>query len=49
MLTVPSKFTAYQGFDGLIHSVEGYISKFWNEVSEMFELTGIKNIENIFR
>ena len=27
MTTVPPKFTAYQGFDALFHSVEGYVSK----------------------
>lgn len=44
MLTVPSKFTAYQGFDALFHSVEGYLSKFCNEAAEMFELAAIQNI-----
>lgn len=44
MLTVPAVFTAYQGFDALFHSVEGYISKFANEASEIVELTAIENI-----
>jgi alcohol dehydrogenase len=44
MATVPPKFTAYQGFDALFHSVEGYISKFANPMSEMFCLTAIENI-----
>lgn len=44
MLSVPPKFTAYQGFDALFHSVEGYISKFCNEAAEMVELTAIRNI-----
>ena len=44
MLSVPPKFTAYQGFDALFHSVEGYVSKFCNEAAEMFELTAIRNI-----
>jgi alcohol dehydrogenase len=46
MLTVPPKFTAYQGFDALFHSTEGYISKFANPVSEMFSLNAIKNISS---
>ncbi len=44
MLSVPSKFTAYQGFDALFHSVEGFLSKFCNEAAEMVELTAIRNI-----
>ena len=44
MLSVPPKFTAYQGFDALFHSVEGYLSKFCNEAAEMVELTAIRNI-----
>lgn len=44
MLTVPADFTAYQGFDALFHSVEGYISKFCNEAAEMVELEAIRNI-----
>lgn len=44
MLTVPPAFTAYQGFDALFHSLEGYISKFTNEAAEMVQLTAISNI-----
>lgn len=44
MLSVPPKFTAYQGFDALFHSVEGFLSKFCNEAAEMVELTAIRNI-----
>lgn len=44
MLSVPPKFTAYQGFDALFHSVESYISKFANLVSDMFALTAIENL-----
>ena len=44
MLTVPPDFTAYQGFDALFHSVEGYISNACNEAAEMIELTAIRNI-----
>ena len=44
MVTVPPKFTAYQGFDALFHSVEGFVSKFANEASEMVQLAAISNI-----
>ena len=46
MLTVPPKFTAYQGFDALFHSVEGYISLAANPLSDMYALTAIKNISS---
>lgn len=44
MTSVPPKFTAYQGFDALFHSVEGYISKSANLMSDMYALTAIENI-----
>lgn len=44
MVSVPPKFTAYQGFDALFHSVECYISKMANDMSDMYALTAIKNI-----
>ena len=44
MKTVPSKFTAYQGFDALFHSTESYISKFASLMSDMYALTAIENI-----
>lgn len=44
MLTVPPKFTAYQGFDALFHSVEGYVSNGSNLMSDMYALTAIENI-----
>lgn len=44
MLTVPPKFTAYQGFDALFHSLEAYITKFANPMSDMYALTAIENI-----
>lgn len=44
MKSVPPKFTAFQGFDALFHSVEGYISKRANLMSDMFASTAIKNI-----
>lgn len=44
MLTVPPEFTAYQGFDALFHSVEGYVSNGTNPMSDMYALTAIENI-----
>ena len=42
--SVPPKFTAYQGFDALSHSLEGYISKFANLMSDMYAITAIENV-----
>jgi len=44
MLTVPPKFTAYQGFDALFHSVECYVSNGANLMSDMYAITAIENI-----
>lgn len=44
MRTVPSKYTAYQGFDALFHSLEGYIANVHNLMSDMVERTAIENI-----
>lgn len=44
MASVPSKFTAYQGFDALFHSTEGYISAFASAMSDMYALTAIENV-----
>ena len=44
MLSVPPKFTAYQGFDALFHSVECYISSAANLMSDMYALNAIENI-----
>lgn len=44
MKSVPAKFTAYQGFDALFHSVECYISAASNLMSDMYALTAIENI-----
>ncbi|ROR27267.1 alcohol dehydrogenase [Mobilisporobacter senegalensis] len=44
MLTVPDDLTAYQGFDALFHSTEGYINRYANEVSDMFALKAIELI-----
>lgn len=44
MCSVPPTFTAYQGFDALFHSTEGYISKNANLVSDMVAITAIENV-----
>lgn len=44
MKTVPPKFTAYQGFDALFHSLEGYISCVHNPMSDLVQRTAIENI-----
>lgn len=44
MTTVPPRFTAYQGFDALFHSVECYIAAPANLMSDMYALTAIENI-----
>ncbi len=44
MLTVPKKFTAYQGFDAFFHNAEGYISKARNEAGDMIQLTAIAKL-----
>lgn len=44
MKTVPQRFTAYQGFDALFHSLEGYIANVHNLMGDMVERTAIENI-----
>jgi len=44
MLSVPAAFTAYQGFDALFHSVEAYITRKANLMSDMITLTAIENV-----
>lgn len=44
MLSVPPKYTAFQGFDALFHSVEGYVSNGTNLMSDMYALTAIENL-----
>ncbi len=44
MKSVPPLLTAYQGFDALSHSLEGYISKFANLMSDMYAITAIENV-----
>lgn len=44
MCSVPSKLTAYQGFDALFHSTECYISKAHNHMGDMLALTAMEYI-----
>jgi Alcohol dehydrogenase, class IV len=44
MLTVPEKLTAYQGFDALFHSTEGYIASIATPISDVFALKSIELI-----
>lgn len=44
MLSVPPKFTAYQGFDALFHSTEAYISNLANLKSDMLARAAIENV-----
>lgn len=42
MLSVPPKLTAYQGFDALFHSLEGYIANVATPISDMYALRSIE-------
>ncbi|MCM1060199.1 MAG: iron-containing alcohol dehydrogenase [Eubacterium sp.] len=44
MISVPEKFKAYQGFDALFHSTEGFISNKRNEFSKMVASEAISNV-----
>ena len=44
MTTVPAKLTAYQGFDALFHSTEGYINVTANTMSDIYSLKAIELI-----
>ena len=44
MLTVPPALTAFQGFDALFHSTEGYLAKIASPVSDLFALKAISLI-----
>ena len=44
MMTVPAHLTAYQGFDALFHSTEGYVNVAANEMSDIFALKAISLI-----
>ena len=42
MMSVPTHLTAYQGFDALFHSTEGYINTAANIMSDMYALKAIE-------
>lgn len=44
MLSIPPKYTAFQGFDALFHSVEGFIAASANLASDMNAREAIRNI-----
>lgn len=44
MATVPPQYTAYQGFDALFHSTEGYMSGVTSLMGDMVQLAAIENI-----
>ncbi|HJD53229.1 MAG TPA: iron-containing alcohol dehydrogenase [Candidatus Avibacteroides avistercoris] len=44
MKSVPPQFTAFQGFDALFHSTEGYIARGANLMSDMYALEAIRNL-----
>lgn len=44
MMTVPPHLTAYQGFDALFHSTEGYIANIANPMSDLYALKSIELI-----
>lgn len=44
MVSVPPRFTAFQGFDALFHNIEGYISNKANLMSDMVALTAVAHI-----
>lgn len=44
MMSVPAKLTAFQGFDALFHSTEGYIANIANPISDLFALKAIELI-----
>ncbi|NLE16166.1 MAG: iron-containing alcohol dehydrogenase [Spirochaetales bacterium] len=44
MVSVPPHLTAYQGFDALFHSTEGYLNKIANTFSDQYSLESIRLI-----
>lgn len=42
MTTIPPRLTAYQGFDALFHSIEGYVAACATPVSDLFALEAIQ-------
>lgn len=43
-VSIPASLTAYQGFDALFHSTEGYINKIANTLSDLYSLEAIRLI-----
>ncbi len=43
-VTIPSSLTAYQGFDALFHSMEGYLNVRHNEINDLFALKAVSLI-----
>lgn len=44
MISVPPNLTAYQGFDALFHSIEGYLNKIAYPISDIYALKSIELI-----
>ncbi|MDO4163717.1 MAG: iron-containing alcohol dehydrogenase [Bacteroides sp.] len=44
MLSVPPMFTAFQGFDALFHSIEGFVATSANLISDMNAREAIRNL-----
>lgn len=44
MCSVPSRFTAFQGFDALFHSIEGFVATTANLASDMNAREAIRNL-----
>lgn len=42
MLSIPPKFTAYQGFDAFFHAAEGYIASIASPVSDLYALEAVR-------
>jgi alcohol dehydrogenase len=42
MLTLPPKFTAYQGFDAFFHASEGFIANIATPISDIFAIEAIR-------
>ena len=46
MVSVPEKYTAFQGFDAISHSLEGYINGIVNMYSDMYALEAVRNVHD---
>lgn len=44
MMSVPAKLTAYQGFDALFHSTEGYLNRNTNPINDLYAYRAIELI-----